>query len=175
MFDHLETFPAADHPELLAPPVVDMIHLIPDARVFRIDPELAETAALVEAYGIPLKLSANCVIVTGRRGDVERSAACMTLATHRVDVNSVVRRRLEARKASFAPMDWAVEHTGMEYGGITPVGLPEDLPIWIDEEVASQLLVCIGSGIRASKLIVPAASLLDLPHAELVDELAKPA
>src|SRR4029078_9411279 len=98
-----------------------------------------------EAYGVTLAESANCVIVAGRRGDVTRYAACVVLATTRADVNGVVRRHLDARKASFAPMDDAVRLTGMEYGGITPIGLPADWPILVDAPVAAQPHVMCGS------------------------------
>ena len=89
-----------------------------------IDPELADTAAFCERYGVALLDSANCVVIAGRREGEVRYAACVVLATTRADVNGVVRRRLDVRKASFAPMEDAVTLTGMEYGGITPIGLP---------------------------------------------------
>ena len=85
-----------------------------------------------------------------------------------------IRRRLDARKASFAPMDFAVEATGMEYGGITPVGAPPGWPIWVDGAVADAAgWLCIGSGIRGSKLFLSAADLLALPAAQRVDDLAR--
>ena len=83
-------------------------------------------------------MSANCVVVAGRRGGESRFAACVVLATTRADVNGAVRRRLDARKASFAPMDLAVAETGMEYGGITPLGLPGDWPLLVDEAVVTR-------------------------------------
>ena len=116
--------------------------------------------------------SANCVIVAGRRGDAVRYAACMVLATTRADVNGVVRRRLDARKASFAPMDDAVALSGMEFGGITPIGLPADWMILVDAAVVAAGTVVIGSGLRRSKLALAGSTLLDLPNAELVDGLA---
>src|SRR5262245_45710792 len=104
--------------------------------VAEIDPDLADTAQFCEAYGSPLDASANCVVVAGKRSGAERFAACLVLATTRADVNGVVRRRLDVRKASFAPMDTAVELTGMAYGGITPFGLPDGWPLLIDTAVA---------------------------------------
>jgi prolyl-tRNA editing enzyme YbaK/EbsC (Cys-tRNA(Pro) deacylase) len=137
-----------------------------------IDPELADTAAFCERYGVPLADSANCVVIAGRRGGETRYAACMVLATTRADVNGVVRRRLDARKASFAPMDDAVALSGMEYGGITPLGLPAGWPVLIDAAVLAREVVVIGSGLRRSKLALPAAALVDLPAAEVVEGLA---
>src|SRR5690606_2917474 len=118
------------------------------ARVAEIDPEAADTAVFSERYGVPLEASANCVIVAARRAGEVTHAACMVLATGRADVNGVVRRRLGARKASFAPMAEATSLTSMEYGGITPVGLPSGWPILVDEAVAAASEVVVGSGVR---------------------------
>ncbi len=163
----LELVPAADHPGLLAAPVraalADGVLPVADVWVAEIDPTLADTEALVGAYGVGLDVSANCVVVAGRRGDQTRYAGCCVLATTKADVNKVVRRELDARKASFAPVDDTLAATGMEYGGITPVGLPTDWPILVDDAVTATPWVCIGSGIRGSKLVVPGALLATLP------------
>ncbi|GGS21911.1 YbaK/EbsC family protein [Actinokineospora fastidiosa] len=173
----LTVLPAADHPELLAEPVAKALTALPADRigVAAIDPDLADTAQFCAAYGSPLAASANCVVVAGRRGGEERLAACLVLATTRADVNGVVRRRLDVRKASFAPMDHAVELTGMAYGGITPVGLPPDWPLLVDAAVAAAPELVVGSGIRGSKLLVPGDVLAALPGAEVVEGLGKPA
>ena len=139
--------------------------------VAEIDPQLADTAAFCAAYDVAPEASANCVVVAGRRGETSTMAACMVLATTRADVNGVVRRRLDARKASFAPMDVAVAETGMEYGGITPVGLPADWPILVDAAVVAAGEVVIGSGVRRSKLVLPGAALAELPGAEVIEGL----
>jgi prolyl-tRNA editing enzyme YbaK/EbsC (Cys-tRNA(Pro) deacylase) len=112
------------------------------------------------------------VIVAGRRGDVTRYAACVVLATTRADVNGVVRRHLDARKASFAPMDDAVRITGMEYGGITPIGLPASWSLLIDARVIATPHVIIGSGVRHSKIALPGPALGALPGAEVIEGLA---
>src|SRR5262249_56925849 len=106
------------------------------------------------------------------RGE-ERSAAGLIRATTRADVNGVVRRRLDVRKASFAPMDTAVELTGMEYGGITPIGLPDGWPLLIDQVVAAAPELVIGSGIRGSKILIPGAVLAALPNAEVIEGLGQ--
>ncbi|HEX2176876.1 MAG TPA: YbaK/EbsC family protein [Nocardioidaceae bacterium] len=177
MIGRLETMPAREHPELLAATVTSALAAgqLPGAEVVEIDPEYADTAKLAEAYDVPMEVSANCVLVTGRRAGVERHAACVVLAHTRADVNNVVRRRLDARKASFAPAEFATEATGMEYGGITPVGLPDDWPVYVDTRVVDSPYVVIGSGVRGSKLVVAGKALADLPHAEVVDGLATPA
>ena len=165
--------PASEHTDLLAAPVAAAIAALPSARVAEIDPELADTAAFCEAYASPPQFSANCVVVAGRRGGETRHVAVLVLATDRADINGVVRRHVDARKISFAPMDEAVEVTGMEYGGITPVGLPEGWPVLVDEAVVAAGEVVIGSGVRGSKLLVDAAELAALPSAEVL-ALAQP-
>ena len=171
----LDLAPADERLELLASPVAKAIGSISDAQVAPIDPDLADTAALCKAYDVSLDVSANCVVVTGRRAGVERQAACVVLATTRADVNGLVRRRLDARKASFASVDFVTEATGMEYGGITPVGLPADWMLLIDGAVAEIEVVVIGSGLRRSKVVLPGSALADLPGAEVVDGLGRPA
>lgn len=173
MFDSLPQFPAVDHPELLGEPVRRLIDLVPQARVSSIDPGLSDTESLCTAFGEPESTCGNCVIVRGHRGAITRTVACLALATTRVDVNKLVRKRLDVRKASFAPMDEATTESGMEYGAITPVGLPDDWPIWIDPAVASATEVCIGAGTRSAKLVLPGEALLALPHAEVIEGLAR--
>ncbi|TYK43012.1 YbaK/EbsC family protein [Actinomadura decatromicini] len=168
MLGTLDWRPAGDRPDLLAGPVAAAIAAVPDAETAEIDPELADTAAFCERYDVPLDASANCVVVAAKRGGEVGYAACMIFATGRADVNGVVRKRLGARKASFAPMADATSLTGMEYGGITPVGLPEGWPILVDEAVAAASRVVIGSGLRRSKLLVPGKALTVLPGAEVL-------
>ena len=169
----LDWSPAAAHPELLADPVAAAVGSVPGALVAPIDPTHADTAAFCTAYDVALGASANCVVVAGRRGEVTTYAAVMVLATHRADVNGVVRRHLGARKISFAPMDDAVGLTGMEFGGITPVGLPDGWPVLVDDAVVAAGEVVIGSGLRRSKLLLTGADLLALPGAEQL-ALAQP-
>ena len=116
-------------------------------------------------------MSANCVVVRGRRGGDERVAACVVLSHTRADVNHLVKRTLDVRKLSFAPQDWAVEMSGMEHGGITPVGLPDGWAVLVDRAVTEQPWVVLGSGLRRSKLALPGASLADLPGARVLDGL----
>jgi prolyl-tRNA editing enzyme YbaK/EbsC (Cys-tRNA(Pro) deacylase) len=167
----LDWMPATRHPDLLASPVAAFLSEWPPAAevlVAAIDPDLADTAAFCDRYEVPLEASANCVVIEGRRGDVTRRAACLVLANHRADVNGVVRRRLDARKASFAAMEQAVAETAMEYGGITPIGLPQKWPILVDDAVVDVDLAVIGSGVRRSKLALPGALLAQLPFAEVL-------
>jgi prolyl-tRNA editing enzyme YbaK/EbsC (Cys-tRNA(Pro) deacylase) len=172
----LDTVPAASRPDLLATPTVAALAARPDDDILvaPIDPDLADTAAFCEAYEVGLDISANCVVVAGKREGAVRYAACVVLATTRADVNGVVRKHLDVRKASFAPMAEAVELTGMEYGGITPIGLPADWPILVDAAVVAAPYVIVGSGIRGSKIALPGKALADLPGALVVEGLGRP-
>jgi prolyl-tRNA editing enzyme YbaK/EbsC (Cys-tRNA(Pro) deacylase) len=131
--------PALARPDLLAPPVAAALADWPHAGrvgVVEIDPDVADTAVMAAAYDIGMDTGANCVVVAGRRDGQERVAACLVRADTRADVNNLVKRLLDVRKCSFLPMERAVEETGMEYGGITPVGLPlgpdrpDTAPVW---------------------------------------------
>jgi prolyl-tRNA editing enzyme YbaK/EbsC (Cys-tRNA(Pro) deacylase) len=171
--------PAAEQPGLLAAPVAaaltgpDWAVPADSVGVSEIDPDLADTAAFCERYGVMLAESANCVVISGRRDGEVRYAACVVLATTRADVNGIGRRLLDVRKASFAAMETAVELTGMEYGGITPIGLPAGWPVFVDAAVVASDQVVIGSGIRRSKLALAGKTVADLPGATVVDGLGR--
>jgi prolyl-tRNA editing enzyme YbaK/EbsC (Cys-tRNA(Pro) deacylase) len=141
-------------------------------RVLPCDPALADTAQFCAAYGYALDDSANTIVVTAKSVP-PRHVACVALATARLDVNGLIRRRLEARKASFAGAGDTVELTGMEIGGVTPFGLPSGLPLWIDAAVMTRPSVIVGGGSRSIKLVVAPAMLAALPGAEVVDGLAR--
>ena len=181
MMGSLKLEPAVSRLDLLAAPVAAALQVWPaeapidgdQVMVAPIDPDLADTAAFCEAYGVAPAESANCVVVAGRREGVTRYAACVVLATTRADVNGVVRKHLDVRKASFLPMDDAVRLTGMEYGGITPIGLPQDWPVLVDARVVAMPHVIIGSGVRHSKISIAGPALGALPGAQVIDGLAR--
>jgi prolyl-tRNA editing enzyme YbaK/EbsC (Cys-tRNA(Pro) deacylase) len=172
--------PALDHPELLAGPVLAALtawaeinpRVAGQVAVTEIDPDHAETATLNELHGLPPEASANCVLVAGKRGDDERVAACVVPASTFADVNRRVRKLLDVRKASFLPMDRAVADSDMEYGGITPVGLPEDYRVLVDSRFAEEgTSALMGSGVRRSKLLMPGPLLCAMPGVEVVEDL----
>lgn len=180
----LDWTPALDHPDLLATAVATALRsavgrggqseqAARSVRVTAIDPDLADTAAMTQAYGLTLEISGNCVLVAGSRAGEERVAACVVRATTRADVNTTVRKLLDVRKASFLPMETAVADSGMEYGGITPLGLGERYRVLLDADLATDETVIIGSGIRGSKLVLPGAALALLADAEIVEGLGR--
>lgn len=175
MTGSLDLVPAQSRPDLLAVPVrTALSHVDGEVAVAEIDPAVADTAAFCDRYGVSPEESANCVVVQARRGGEASLAACVVLASTRADVNGLVRRHLQARKVSFAPMELAVAETGMEYGGITPLGLPPRWPLLVDAAVATRAAAVIGSGLRRSKLVVSGAQLAALPGAEVLAGLGQP-
>ena len=173
--DGLQSLPALEHPELVSPQVTAALSSWPsgkDVAVVEIDPALADTAAMSEAYSLSMDTGANCVVVAGKRGGEERVAACVVRADTRADVNNLVKRTLDVRKASFLAMDRAVEESGMEYGGITPVGLPVAWRVLVDARVLDIEVAIIGSGVRRSKLLIPGRLAGELPGAEVIEGMA---
>ncbi len=175
----LDFTPAVRQPDMLAAPVAAALAnpswslTADDVGVAEIDPDLADTAAFCDRYGVSPADSANCVVIAGRREGEVRFAACVVLATTRADVNGVARRALDVRKASFAATDVAVAETSMEYGGITPIGLPAGWPVLVDAAVAAAPQVVIGSGLRRSKLALAGKTLADLPGAVVIEGLGR--
>jgi prolyl-tRNA editing enzyme YbaK/EbsC (Cys-tRNA(Pro) deacylase) len=141
--------------------------------LFPCDPALADTAQFCAAYGFDLGDSANTIVVVGK-AEPRRYAVCLVLATHRLDVNRAVRDRLGTRKASFASADETRALTGMEIGGVTPFGLPPDLPIWVDAAVMARPRIVLGGGSRSWKVIASPEILTTLPGVEVVEGLAAP-
>jgi prolyl-tRNA editing enzyme YbaK/EbsC (Cys-tRNA(Pro) deacylase) len=139
--------------------------------LFPCDPDLADTARFCEAYGFAPDESANTILVAGR-ADPLRLAACVVLATTRLDVNRTVRARLGVRKASFADADLTRQVTGMELGGVTPFGLPDDVALWVDARVMDRRRIVLGGGSRRWKVLADPALLLAIAHAEVVEGLA---
>jgi len=181
----LAWLPALENLELVAPSTADALtrwaqvepRVTDEVVVAPIDPQDADTAALTAAYALPPSASVNCVLVAGRREGTEKIAAALVRATTRADVNSTVKRLLDVRKCSFLPMERATEESGMEYGGITPVGLPDGYRLLLDGRVPlddpdAGGMVVIGSGVRHSKLALPGALLATMPGVEVVEGLA---
>ncbi|HEX4057955.1 MAG TPA: YbaK/EbsC family protein [Galbitalea sp.] len=173
----LSGVPASTRTDLLSAPslaLLDALGLLDEVAVVEIDPGISDTAATRDAFGLEANWLANCVVVGGKREGIEKIASCVILASTRADVNNTVKRFLDVRKASFLPMEQAVELTGMEYGGITPVGLPASWPILVDSRVVAEPAVIIGSGIRRSKILLPGKLLERLPSVQVIEGLAYP-
>ena len=138
------------------------------------DPELADTAAFCQAYDIPLERSANAILVASRKPEGHH-ALCVVLATSRLDVNGLVRRRLGVRKVSFASAELTRELTGQEIGGVTIFGLPDGMPVWIDSGVLDNDWIVVGAGSRSAKIRLDPNQLVGMEGFEIVEDLAKQA
>jgi prolyl-tRNA editing enzyme YbaK/EbsC (Cys-tRNA(Pro) deacylase) len=155
-------------------PVIERLDALDvEYEIVRCDPALADTAAFCEAYGYALEDSANTIVVVGK-ADPPVYAACVVLATTRLDVNKVVRKRLGVRRVSFAGPDDTRQLTGMEIGGVTPIGLPMGLPLWVDARVMERPRVILGGSGRDRKVLAPPTVLIAL-GAQIVEDLAKSA
>ncbi len=139
--------------------------------VMECDPALADTAAFVAAYGVPPERSANTILVASK-GAEPTYVACVLLATTSLDVNGVVRREMGVRKASFAGGEAVRELTGQEIGGVTPFGLPPNVPVLVDPRVMVPEWVVLGGGNRTSKLRIDPATLRAILGFRLVEGLA---
>ncbi len=167
----LEFESALDKKDLVGEPTLKAIESngLEGVLVSQIDPSLSDTAAFCEHYQYDMDKTVNCVILEAKRADKIWYAACLVRGANRADVNGIVRRELDARKISFAPMEKAVSLTGMEYGAINPIGLPSDWVILVDEAVAKLERTIIGSGIRDSKLLVSGSLVSSLPNAKVLN------
>ncbi len=170
----LRTVPASSRGDLLGETTrrwLEDAGLINEVGVVEIDPALSDTAATQHHFALPPSSLVNCVVVGGKREGVERFGACAVLATTRADVNGLARRALDVRKASFLETERAVVLTGMEYGAITPIGLPELWPVLVDKRVVESEAIVLGSGMRRSKIVLNGELLRLVPHVEVLDSL----
>ena len=136
------------------------------------DPELADTTVYCEHYGCELADCANTILVKSKTGE-EKFAACVALAISRLDVNNTIRKKLGARKASFASAQETQQLTGMTVGGVTAIGLPEEIPLWVDRAVMEWKLIILGGASRSVKIRISPQVFLHLPNAEIVENLAR--
>ena len=134
---------------------------------FSVSDDASDTAACAAKYGIPLEDCANTIVVRYRKGGQEHHAAIVSLASRRIDVNGALRTALQAQRVSFAGRDFVVDSTGMEYGGVTAFGLPEDWRVIVDTTVVTRANIVMGAGIRAAKLLMSPAVLAGLPNASV--------
>lgn len=174
----LEFLSTKDYVALLAEPVAAALAGLPHADaigVAAIDPTLSDTAAFCAHYEVSMAQAANCVVLEAKRPERTWCAACVILGNTRADINGLARKTLQARRVSFAPMPQAVAQTRMEYGAITPVGLPTDWPILVDSAVVEVAYVIIGSGLRQSKLALPGRVLAALPNVQVLEGLGRSA
>lgn len=165
-----------DHPALVPASIYRLSEILADHHqigVAEICPDFADGLLLSQEYGVPLEMELNCLVVEGVRGEEKRYAAIVLPYGKRANTGSMVKQQLDAKKVSFAPLDYVLETTGMEFGSITPLGLPDDWLVLVDSSIAEKDRVIVGGGFVRSKIMLPTALLLSLPNMVLLDGLAK--
>ncbi len=176
----LEFNPVINNKELVAKSVCESIEKwngkVPKDSfcVATIDPQYAGGVELCNYYDIPIEIGANCLIVEAKRSQQVWYAACLVPVGYRYNMTSVVRKALNARTVSVAPLDFVIEKTGMEYGSITPIGLPEEWKIFVDPLVMKNERIIIGGGLVDSKLSILSTAFLEMPNVVILDGVAKP-
>lgn len=139
--------------------------------VAEIDPAFMNGIQFCEHYGVLPETGANCVIVEASRGETRYHVAVVVPVGYRADLNGIVRKHLDAKKVSFANLEKVIEETGMEYGSITPFGLPNTYRILVDKKILDQEDLIIGGGKQISKIKVPTTIFKDLPNTEIIENL----
>ena len=161
--------PTVGDPAAQALATLDMLGL--EYEILECDPDLADTALFCEHYNIPLSVSANVIVAAGK-SDPRQYVACVLLATTRLDVNKSVRKRMGVKKCSFASAEETRDLTGMEIGGVTAVGLPDSLPLWVDSRVMLPNYVILGGGSRSIKIKVSPQIFRSTPNTTIIEDLA---
>ncbi len=138
--------------------------------VMEIDPDFADTAQFCEKYNVPLENSANTIIVASKKKPKTYTASVVR-ATHRVDVNHVIKPMMDVGKISFARAEETAELTGMMIGGVTPLALPPELPIYVDDGLMKLDYIILGGGSRSIKIKISADIFNSVPNATIVEGL----
>ncbi|AWN19021.1 YbaK/EbsC family protein [Streptococcus sobrinus] len=173
---NLDFQPLEGREDLVAPAVAEFVQkqgLSQTVKVARINPDFADGELLSKEYDIPYKMEVNCLVVEGSRGEDKKYAALLVPYGKRAKTNATVKRPLDASKIHFADLEVVLEMTGMEFGSITPLGLPDDWKILVDSSLLEQEKLVIGGGLVTSKLLLPAEVLVSLAQAEVIEGLAK--
>lgn len=176
--DKLTFQPAIHHPELVSPTITTLLANwsggtpVEEILVSEINPDFMMGEVFSREYGIPSTERANCLIVEGTRGSKKTYAACLVPVNSRINFKDVVRKQLDARVISLAPLDYVLKETQMEYGSITAIGLPSEWPVLIDSRLATLPRVIIGGGLVKSKLSLPGKALTEIPNAIVIERLA---
>ena len=175
MKEHLDFKSIRENPELVSKSVYEVASKIEDILVGKIDPQYMNGSDLSSHYDIKLEDGANCIVVRGKRGEMRMTAAVLVPVGYRADLNGIVCEKLNAKKVSMAPLEEVLLETGMEYGSITPVGLPETYKILVDSRLMQKEKIIVGGGKQISKILVPTAFLKTLTNVEVIESLANPA
>jgi prolyl-tRNA editing enzyme YbaK/EbsC (Cys-tRNA(Pro) deacylase) len=137
----------------------------------QVDPEFADTQAFTDKYGYRLDQSGNTIIVGSKRGE-KKFSACIVLGIHKLDVNKKVKSLMATSRVSFATPEDTMLITGMLIGGVTPFGIPESIPFYIDAKVMESEFLIVGGGSRSGKIKIHPKELLKIPNAQIIEGLS---
>ena len=145
----------------------------PEIQVAEINPNFADGELLSQNYDIPYEMELNCLVVEGKRNEESNYAALLVPYGTRANMNAKVRNPLDAKKVSFANLDYVIQTTGMEFGSITPIGLPSDWKILVDASILEQEYVIVGGGYVKSKCMLPSKLFKEFENCIIVEGLSK--
>lgn len=136
--------------------------------IFECKDEFSDTQSFCDHYGYKIEDSCNAILIKSKKPEQFYALFCV-LGVDRLDVNHKGKAVLSSKKLSFASREEAEEITGQIYGGISPLGLPKDIKIYVDKNVMSRDKVFIGGGNRVSKFFLSPETLVDLTNAIVED------
>ena len=143
-----------------------------DFEIIDCESDSADTSIFCKKYGIKLEDSANTIVVKSKTGEL-KYAACVLLATTKLDTNKTIRKKLNTHKVSFADFEESEKLTNMQIGGVTPIELPKNIPLWVDSRVMQRKIIVLGGGNRTSKIKISPNIFKFITNTEIVVGLAK--
>ncbi|MEA2165066.1 MAG: hypothetical protein QOK37_3193 [Thermoanaerobaculia bacterium] len=149
---------------------LDVLHI--PHEVLACNPEWADTDVFCANYGIPRENAANTILIA-LKTEPRSYVACLVTASTKLDVNHKVSKLTGIRRMSFASADETAALTGQLIGGVTVFGLPDGVPLYVDEEVMKRDYIVVGGGNRSTKIKLAPDHLRKLSRA-IVAEIAVP-
>jgi len=130
--------------------------------------EFSDTENFCNHYGFDIEDSCNAILIKAKKPEEFYAMFCL-LGANRLDVNHKAKEAMGAKRVSFASRDEAELVTEQIYGGISPLGLPENIKVFIDKNVIEREKLFIGAGNRVSKFFLSPETLIKLSRAEVLD------
>ena len=136
--------------------------------IFECLDEFSDTENFCNHYGFDIEDSCNAILIKAKKPKEFYAMFCL-LGANRLDVNHKAKEAMSAKRVSFASRDEAELVTKQIYGGISPLGLPENIKVFIDKNVIEREKLFIGAGNRVSKFFLSPETLIKLSNAEVLD------
>ena len=151
-------------PDTLPPAAVALDRLGVAYRLFaHAGPVHSLEQAAAERGQRPQQVVRSIVFRLGR----DRFAMVLVAGPAQVDWKTL-RRHLGQSRLTMATADEVLAVTGYPIGAVGPFGLPQPLPIYIDDSVLAEAEISLGSGVRGVTVILHSDDLVRvLPDAEI--------